>query len=441
MRVSILGGGVAALAAAYYLGKEGIASEIYEAGPQLGGLASSLIYNGYPIDRYYHCSLPEDTRLHHLMEELGIGDRIYWKATTMGFMYAGQCYSMATPLDLLKFKPLSLWNRLRFGLTAIYGKLTGNFEKMEGVTACEWLTRVSGRSNFEMLWEPLLRFKFGDRFQEVPAVWFLGRLSRQGSARSKKVQGEAAAHFRGGLKIIVDSLVEQLRKMDCVIRLKTKVDGIEITNGRVSALKINGQTQSAEAVISTLPFPLVKSLIKGQTGVEELEKVNVEYQGVRCFLLLLRHSLIPHYWMPIVNSNVSFSGLVETTNLIPPELIGDMHLVYLMNYLSQEELDQPFDAEASKPRILRELKQIFPQFNGSWVIDSFFFSARHVEPIITLNHSKKIPKVSYLDDTLLIADTSRAYPRIVCVDSATCQGWNAAQVLLHKKQTAMENSG
>lgn len=439
MKVSILGGGVAALAAAYYLGKENIPTEIYEAGPKLGGLASSFLYNNYPIDCFYHCSLPEDTRLHELMAELGIGDRIYWKATTMGFMYAGQCFSMATPLDLLKFKPLSLWNRFRFGLTAAYGKLT-NCERMEGMTACEWLTRVSGRRNFEMIWEPLLRFKFGDRFREVPAVWFLGRLSRQGSARNKKVRGEAAAHFRGGLKIIVDSLVEQLRKMDCAIQLKTKVEGIEITNGRVNALKINGQTQRAEVVISTLPFPLVKSLVKGQPGIEELEKVNVEYQGVHCFLLLLRHSLIPHYWMPIVNSNVSFSGLVETTNLISPELIGKIHLVYLMNYLSQQELEQPFDAEASKPRILRELKQIFPQFDESWVIDCFFFSARHVEPIITLNHSKKIPNVSYLNDTLLIADSSRAYPRIVCVDSAACQGWNAAQVLIQKKRMGAENS-
>jgi len=54
--------GVAGLVTAYYLGKAGIAVDLFEAEEETGGLARSFEFAGERVDRYYHfVCLPDQT--------------------------------------------------------------------------------------------------------------------------------------------------------------------------------------------------------------------------------------------------------------------------------------------------------------------------------------------------------------------------------------------
>ena len=67
MRVAIVGGGIMGITLAYYLSKQNIQADIYEASPTLGGLAGPLVLpDGTEVDRFYHAILASDAQLNEL---------------------------------------------------------------------------------------------------------------------------------------------------------------------------------------------------------------------------------------------------------------------------------------------------------------------------------------------------------------------------------------
>ena len=174
LNVGIIGGGITGLTAAYWLLKAGHRATVFEAAPEVGGLASAVQVQGVWVDKFYHCVLPSDTALLDLATEIGLGESIYWQETEMGFLHQGHLFPLTTPRDLLRFTPLSLLDRIRLGVTGLYTKYLRDWKALERVTAHEWLTRVCGERVFNTVWKPLLVFKFGSRWEEAPATYLSG---------------------------------------------------------------------------------------------------------------------------------------------------------------------------------------------------------------------------------------------------------------------------
>ena len=69
-------------------------------------------------------------------------------------------------MDVLRFRPLPFLDRIRFGLLVFQARFVGDWRPLEGMTAKEWLTRLSGRRVYEQVWAAMLRGKFGDRAED-----------------------------------------------------------------------------------------------------------------------------------------------------------------------------------------------------------------------------------------------------------------------------------
>jgi protoporphyrinogen oxidase len=74
----IVGGGMLGLTIALRLAKEGHDVTVFEAAPQLGGLASAWELGDIVWDRYYHVTLLSDSHLRGLLAELDLDDQIEW---------------------------------------------------------------------------------------------------------------------------------------------------------------------------------------------------------------------------------------------------------------------------------------------------------------------------------------------------------------------------
>ena len=120
MNVAVIGGGVAGMAAAYRLLQAGHAVTIYEASETLGGLVRTFDTSGEPLEAFYHHIFTTDTTIIAMIEELGLGDRLVWKQSKVGFFRDGKIWPFVTPRDLLNFKPLPLIDRVRLGLAGVY---------------------------------------------------------------------------------------------------------------------------------------------------------------------------------------------------------------------------------------------------------------------------------------------------------------------------------
>ena len=81
MNVAIIGAGVAGLTAAYELTKLGHQVVIFEASDRPGGLASGFKDEtwDWALERFYHHWFASDAAVIGLIEELGAGDRLFFR--------------------------------------------------------------------------------------------------------------------------------------------------------------------------------------------------------------------------------------------------------------------------------------------------------------------------------------------------------------------------
>ena len=53
--------------------------------------------NGEPLEAFYHHIFTTDTTIIALIEELGLGDRLVWKDSKVGFFRTGKIWPFVTP--------------------------------------------------------------------------------------------------------------------------------------------------------------------------------------------------------------------------------------------------------------------------------------------------------------------------------------------------------
>src|SRR4051794_40701905 len=142
-RVAVIGAGVAGLVAAHELATEGLRCDVYERWPGLGGQAATIdVGDGLLLERYYHHLFTSDRDIAELYAEVGLPEAIEWLPSSVGFFCEGRNHPFTSPLDLLRFSPLSPRSRLRMGLAALRlqrGK--GELADFELLTAHEWILR------------------------------------------------------------------------------------------------------------------------------------------------------------------------------------------------------------------------------------------------------------------------------------------------------------
>ena len=80
---------------------------MFEAAPELGGLAGSHDYGPFRWDRFYHCILPQDRHLIGLLGDLGLGRSFVGTKPGTGYYARGRWFPMSKSLDYAKFPLLS----------------------------------------------------------------------------------------------------------------------------------------------------------------------------------------------------------------------------------------------------------------------------------------------------------------------------------------------
>ncbi|HWL95051.1 MAG TPA: FAD-dependent oxidoreductase [Phycisphaerae bacterium] len=427
MNVAVLGGGIAGLTAAYRLAKRGESVTLFEASDRLGGLGTWFEHDGDRLDKFYHVILDSDQHLLGLIEALGLTGRLAWSKTTMGFIVDGEHYAFNTPLDLLRFGALSIVDRIRTGLAALYiTKLKKQGEPLDNVPACDWLRKLFGPRVYRAIWEPLLTAKFGDERHRVPAYWIWNTLNRE-----KNGSEEIKAAMRGGLAVLTDALADAIRSMGCEIRTNCKVNCLWETPDAAWVAGGPGE-QGFDAIISTLPLPLLRRLADVSLA-PRVPMPELAYQGVVNVLLVLKEGLDRHYWTAVVDSGFSFQGVVETTHVIRPEWIGGRHLVYAMNYCAASSPQYKVDDDIAIEQAIDGLRRLYTGFRRETVDAAYVFRAPHVEPVWTRGYLQQRPAPRIEDTRLFLATTAQAYPMVT--------SWNTSVKLADDAVDALLTSG
>src|SRR5439155_14760397 len=159
MRVAVVGAGVTGLVAAHRLGQAGHTCDVYERWPGLGGQAATIdVGDGVLLERYYHHWFTSDHYIVELCEQLGV--EVEWLRSSMAFFVGGRMHPFPSPLDRLRFEPLSLRSRLRTGLAVVaLQRRRRELSFYEQETARAWIERAMGRPAWTQAWGPARRGK------------------------------------------------------------------------------------------------------------------------------------------------------------------------------------------------------------------------------------------------------------------------------------------
>lgn len=413
---AVIGGGIAGLTAAYRLARAGQRVTLFEAADRFGGLGTYFEHEGRDYDRYYHVILPTDEHLLALASELGLAADVYWTETSLGFLYDRRMYSLVGPLDLLRFDPVPFSDRIRLGLTAIWAAHFARPGPLDDITVSTWLRRLSGERAFGRLWQPLLEAKFGDAYRNIPALWYWAAFNRE-----KGTKKEIKGYLKGGYRALAEALIEAATEAGADLRTSAPVDRVVLREGDHDnpggggvEVHVDGEESAFDRVVFCTPFAAVPDLADAETLRPHLAglPLDLDHQGVVNVLVMLRRSLTPHYWIPVVECDVPFRGIVETTRVIEAEDAGGRHLVYLLNYVHRDSDEFARTDEDLIAAYVAGMFSLFPDLEADDVMSTHVFRTPFVEPMWTPGYSRRMPPKELVPSRVFLATTAQVYPEV-----------------------------
>ena len=420
--VVVVGGGFGGLAAAYELGRHGVRATVLERDGQVGGLAGSFEAGGAQLEKFYHHWFTSDVHVMELIDELGERDRVLLRPTRTGAYYANRFFKLSTPVDLLRFSPLPLFGRIRLGLMALRARRVKDWHCLENRTASDWLREIGGEQVYRVVWEPLLKGKFGELAEEVAAVWFWNKLKLRGGSRGKG-GGEQLAYYRGGFAALAERLAGAVRNQGGVIKTGVAVRGLGVESGRVTEVVTQEATLAANAVIVTPALPIVADLLEPHVPGEYAERLRrIRYLANICVVLELDRSLSDIYWLNVNDPGFPFVGVIEHTNFEPAATYSGRHIIYLSRYLHESDSFYRMPDHAALDFTLTHLRRMFPDIADERILAAHIWRARYAQPVVECGYRQLVPDIRTPLANLFLATMAQIYPEDRGTNYAIRQG-------------------
>jgi protoporphyrinogen oxidase len=458
VRVAVLGAGVAGLVAGYRLAQRGHVAEVYERWPGLGGQAATLdVGDGHLIERYYHHLFTSDRHIAELYDELGMPDELEWRPSSVGMFADGVAYPFTTPLDLLRFTPMSLPARLRMGLAVVWlQRRHPTVEAFHDVTARSWVERAMGPQAWEKVWGPLLHGKYGDRADDIAMAWLWGKLTTRRQIKGEEARKELLGYPRRSFETVFERLRDEIEAAGGRVlidrpaaRVARAADGagLEVTGGAPDSFRRGhdprefepaGEPERYDRVISTLPSDIFEQVLDpglaGEVGEDYLARVRgTEYQAALCLVLELDRRFGRFYWLNVADDSLPFIGLIEHTNFIEPERYDGRRFLYVANYLAHGDRLLGLSPDELLAEYLPGLRRVNPEFSRDWVKQSWLFREPAAQPIVPTGYVHRIPPLRTPVEGLVLANTTQIYPEDRGTNYSVRLGGDAVEALLSER--------
>ena len=417
MRVGIIGGGAAGLAAAYELGKRGHQAHVFERAPFLGGQASTFDVGGGRLERGYHHLFMSDTHMVDLIHELGLGHKLAWIESKVGFFHGGRIWKFTSPTDLLRFGP--------FAAVGPAAPWPGHPVSPEGEGRPQvrgvHRSRVAGKAGGQAsLPGGMGADAPGQVRRALPGDQHdldLGQDTSAGRLPAKALGKEKLGYPMGSFGEVFDKLGDRVAGLPgSEVHISAGVRRVVVEEGRATGLEVETaggepEVRDYDAVIATTPSYVFTRLVPPLPEEYSRKLTEVNYLAAVLMVLVLDRPLSDTYWLNIADRSMPFVGIIEQTNLVDPSLYGGNHLVYLTNYPSRDNPLYQMSGEDLLKEFVPHLRKVNPRFDPSWILEYHHHKVDAAQPIIGVNYSSRMPDIRTPIKALYLANTTQIYPR------------------------------
>ncbi|WKZ24217.1 MAG: FAD-dependent oxidoreductase [Candidatus Dojkabacteria bacterium] len=445
-KVAVIGAGFTGLTAAYELSKKGFEVTVFEKSTDIGGLAGGFTLQGASLEKAYHHLFKSDTDILKLIAELGLREELKWFESKVGMIVrekdsSGQITSRTLPFngvkDLLFYKPLSFFNRLRAGAVLFFLQKFTLWEMLIATPAATWMKKASGMQVMEKIWTPLLSGKFAHFAEKVSMAWLWARIHIRANSRTSIFEKELLAYPRNGFHSIAKKLAEQIaqlqnKKEQDVIKTTTTIEKIAYNDDGTAELYIDKKKHSFDAIVATIPAKAFSALIAPEAQQKlDLNKKVIDYLGAVVLVFTSSQSLSKFYWHTITDTTAPFLVFLQHTNLVPTSWYNGQQVYYIGVYIPHEH--RYFSPEMTPEKIQKEwfsyVKQVFHEFDENKIAEAHLFKFPFAQHVVDTAYPEKIlPYKLPLPHTYL-ANFSQIFPEDRGTNYAVREGKKIADLV------------
>ena len=424
-KIAIIGAGPMGLAVSYELAKNGINNTIFESDDRLGGMAASFNFSGLEIERYYHFHCLSDYSFFKLLKELNLYGHMKWINTRMGFFYDNNLYRWGSPLSVLKFNKISLFDRFRYLLHAAKCLVTNDWHYLDQLNAISWLENWLGRKCYDVLWSKLFKYKFYGFSKNVSAAWIWSRIKRIGLSRTNFK--EKIGYLEGGSQRWILAIEKYLRGENVDIRLNSSVKKVQRTNKHILITNDKNIEEEFDIVVSTIPLPLAGQILKNGGAPYQITKKYSDQISVGCVCVIIetRFPVTNNFWTNINDDRFKIPGIIEFSNL---RELGK-NITYIPFYMPREMKEYSYSDNKFIEESIKCLKTINKNLVDSDILNTHCSRYAYAQPVCGKNFKRTLPSINPIKN-IWTADTTIYYPEDRGISESINYGRNLAKKII-----------
>ena len=345
-KVAVIGAGPAGITAAYELAKAGIYVEVFEAAPQVGGLAKTIDLWGQKVDLGPHRFFSNDARINKVWLEVAGKDyrmvdrltRIYYK--NKFYFYPIKAGDALKKLGFFKSAACMfsfMWQKV------VPTKQDGTFEN--------WVVSRFGRKLFSIFFKTYSEKLWGISCKELDAdfaaqrikklsLWEAAKNAITGGKNNKhKTLVDQFAFPTGGTGMIYDRMKEYVVSKGNKVYLETPVKRVLSKDGKVTSLELeNGHIHEFDHVISSMPLTLlVNRLPETPQNILDLTKSLKFRNTILVYLHVQGKDLFPDNWLYVHSTDLKMGRITNFRNWVPEILNGKESTIVVLEYWCNDE--------------------------------------------------------------------------------------------------------
>jgi oxygen-dependent protoporphyrinogen oxidase len=387
--VAVVGGGISGLAAAHRLVEldPGLELALFEAGPRLGGVLSTLHENGFQVEQSADNFITTVPWGLDLCQRLGLGDQLVQTnpAHRRTFVVRkGRLHKL--PEGFMMMAPTRLWPLAITPILSPLGKARAALEyflppckEESDESMAAFVRRRLGREVFQRLVEPLISAVYAADMEKLSVLATLPRfremeskhgsliraMRRQMSSRGKSGRESGARYsmfvtLRDGLTSLIDAIAARLP--DGAVRLNAPVERIESVAGGWT-LSVGGSKETFEGLIVAAPSHVAGRLLEPVDPPLGELLAAIEHEGTAIVSLAYRRDQITHpldgmgFVVPAVEDSPILAGSFSSQKYVHRAPEGTELLRIFVGGARAPEMAElePMELEA---RILPELERL-----------------------------------------------------------------------------------
>ncbi|GAK52478.1 probable protoporphyrinogen oxidase protein [Candidatus Moduliflexus flocculans] len=441
-RIDIIGAGISGLSTAYYLARafetereRKIEIHVWEKDATPGGLAGTFTTPDFAVEKFYHHIFKRDRDLQQLIADVGLGEDIVWRPAATGAYYFRQPYRLSSPLDLLRFKPLPFFDRLRLGWMAVHARAVKDWRQLDDISCKEYIHRIAGDTVYRVVWEPLFRGKFGAYADSVSAAWLWSKLVDRGGSRNSQGH-ELLGYLRGGMGRMFEAIVATLQRNGHHLHFGQSVRRLHGTGERITTIETTEGAFPTDAVIGCAQLPELAEILPEQAATYRQALGSIGFLSNVCLVLTLNQSLSDFYWTNVTEPDAPFIGIIEQTKWADSADFHGKHVAYISAYVSPDDPRLNMDGDALLAQYLPAIRKMFPQFSDSMVEAAVVWTAKYAQPIVTVGYRHLVPEIQSPLRNLFVCTMAQIYPHDRQMSNGVALARKTAEIVRQALQAA-----